>query len=299
MPGLTYLGQIFHVTEEYEDITDAIFTKGRGLSPSKRLIFESADFEVQGNAILERHPILTPDSTPDQLRLDRIAMRHKYLNIEQIKQYKDYMLRAGFTYPAAISVADTMIKREGIGPALSWLEVMAREMEACDVSPEDAMHPSHRAEDMPTYGFHKVDDIFSTGIETPWFLKQPDFVQRLLTTPERCKNIYQLKKLGKGCYEAEKESALKSYQRVYLSMTNDQRAVFWDKYNLRKRNIMEHMKLSSTARALVKRIKGSRRRDLPRLKANLVKLQKGQLKVSNPPSEEEWEVVWWNFSRRG
>src|SRR5512137_1778617 len=99
MPGLTYLGQIFHVTEEYEDITDAIFTKARGLSPSKRLIFESADFEVQGNAILERHPILSPDSTPDQLRLDRIAMRHKYLNIEQVKQYKDYMLRAGFTYP--------------------------------------------------------------------------------------------------------------------------------------------------------------------------------------------------------
>ena len=61
MPGLTYLGEIFHVTEEYEDIVDAILTKGSELSHGQRLYFESADFEVQGNAILKRHENLSPD----------------------------------------------------------------------------------------------------------------------------------------------------------------------------------------------------------------------------------------------
>ncbi len=51
MARLTYLGEIFHVTEEYEDITDAVLTKGRELSPGKRLYFESADFEIEGNSI--------------------------------------------------------------------------------------------------------------------------------------------------------------------------------------------------------------------------------------------------------
>ena len=49
--------------------------------------------------------------------------------------------------------------------------------------------------------------------------------------------------------------------------------------------------------ALIKRIYGSRKHDLPRLKANLVRLQKGQIKVRDPPEEQEWEVVWWHYSR--
>jgi hypothetical protein len=49
---LTYLGNIFYVSEEYQDIVDAIITKGSELPPGHRLYFESADFEVQGGAIL-------------------------------------------------------------------------------------------------------------------------------------------------------------------------------------------------------------------------------------------------------
>ena len=52
----TYLGKIFHVSEEYEDIVDAVITKGRELSQGKRLYFESADFEVRGNAALALIP---------------------------------------------------------------------------------------------------------------------------------------------------------------------------------------------------------------------------------------------------
>ena len=51
--------------------------------------------------------------------------------------------------------------------------------------------------------------------------------------------------------------------------------------------------MSNTAKALVKKIKNSKRSQLPRLKANLVKLQKVPLKVRETPSDEEWEVIWW------
>jgi hypothetical protein len=192
-----------------------------------------------------------------------------------------------------------MIKKEGVDYALSWLEKMATEMEACDAGIEDAMHPNNRGESFPpTYGFHKADDMYQTDIEIPWFLKQPEQVQRILTTPQRCKNLYQLKKLGKGCYEADKEQKPLLYQKTYLSMSNVQRQIFWDNYVQRKKEIMVNCKLSDTGKALVKRIHNSKKSQLPRLKANLVKLQKGQIKVSNPPSDEEWDVVWWNFSRK-
>jgi hypothetical protein len=297
---LTYLGKIFYVTEEYEDITDAIYTKGRSLSPGKRLYFESADFEVEGSIVVERHINNSPDGIPERLRLYNIINRHKGMSIDQAKHYKDCILRAGFDYPVAIAETDKMIKKEGVDYTLSWLEKMANEMEACDTGIEDAMHSNNRGESFPpTYGFHKVDDMYGGKFETPWFLKQSEQVQRLLTTPQRCKNLYQIKKLGKGCYEADKEPDRKSYQKVYLSMSNVQRQIFWENYIQRKSQIMENYQLSNTGKALVKRIQNSRKSQLPRLKANLVKLQKGQIKVSNPPSDEEWEVLWWYYSRRG
>jgi len=296
---LTYLGNIFHVTEEYEDIVDAVITKGNELPQGHRLYFESADFEVQGNAILERHEMLSPDGVPVKLRLDNILMRHRNLSKEQAQSYKSCMLRAGFTYPVAISYADTMLRKEGTVGTLSWLETMATEMEKCDVGKDDTLHSSKQDEAVPaTYGFHKVDDIYLGDMEMPWILKQPKLVQRLINTPERCRNLNQLRNLGKGCYEAAKVTDSARYQTVYNSMTNTQKSVLWDAYNNRKRQLMENIELSSTARALMKRICKTKRQELPKLKANLVRLQKGQIKVRDPPSEQEWEVIWYNYSVR-
>jgi len=296
---LTYLGKIFHVSEEYEDIVDAVLTKGSELSQGQRLYFESADFEVRGNAILERHENLSPDGVPARLRIDNILMRHRNLNHEQAGLYKSYMLRAEFTYPAAISETDNMIRREGVSYALSWLEMIATEMEACDVGEDDALHSSNKDEAIPaTYGFHKVDDMYIGDIEMPWMLKQPKLNRRLMTTPERCTSLYQLRKLGKGCYEAVKAPDPARYQKAYTSMTNTQKSVFWDAYNLRKRELLNEVKLSPTAKALIKRIYNSRKRDMKGLKANLVRLQKGQIKVRDPPSTEEWDIIWYQYMQR-
>ena len=299
IPELTYMGKIFHVDEKYEDIVDAVITKGRELSQGKRLYFESADFEVQGNAVLQRHEILSPDGVPNRLRLDNILMRHRNLSKEQAQSYKSCMLKAGFTYPAAISYADTMLRKEGTVSALSWLETMATEMEACDVGRDDTLHLSNQDEAIPaTYGFHKTDDMYISQPETPWRLKQPSLVRRLISTPERCRNLTQLRNLGKGCYEAAKATTPAQYQTAYNSMTNTQKSVFWDAYNGQKRKFMESIQLSDTAKALIKRVYNSRKPDLPKLKANLVRLQKGQMKVRDPPKEEEWDVVWWHYSKR-
>jgi len=299
MDNLTYLGKIFYVTEEYEDIVDAVITKGSSLSHGQRLYFESADFEVRGNAILERHENLSPDGVPARLRIDNILMRHRILNHEQAGLYKSYMLKAGFTYPAVISETDKMIRKEGVSYTLSWLETMATEMEACDVGKDDALHSSNKDEGVPaTYGFHKVDTMYIGEMEKPWHLKQPSLVRRLITTPERCNNLYQLRKLGKACYEAVKVPDPARYQKAYTSMSNTQKSVFWDAYNHRKRELIGKIPLGDTSKALIKRIYNSSKYDLPRLKANLVRLQKGQIKVRDPPGEQEWEVIWNHFSQR-
>lgn len=299
MPKLTYLGNIFYVTEQYEDIVDAVISKGSSLSHGQRLYFESADFDVQGNAIMKRHEITSPDNVPERLRIDNILLRHKTMTKQQAMNYKDYMLCSDFTYPEAIAEMDKRLRLEGVDNTLSYLEKMAYEMEACDVGPDDALHPRNQDDGiMPTYGFHKIDTMYVQPIETPWMLKQPELVRRLITTPERCTNLEQLRKLGKGCYEAEKEQSPKPYQEAYLSMNNNQRAIFWDKYNLRKRQLMEGYKLSDTGKALVKRVQYAKKQELPRLKANLVRLQKGQIRMKDPPSAQEWDVVWWWYGQR-
>ena len=299
MSELTYLGNIFHVNEEYEDIVDAVITKGSELPQGQRLYFESGDFEVRGNAVLQRHENLSPDGVPNRLRLDNTLMRHRNLSKEQAQAYKADMLKAGFTYPAAISYADVMLRKEGTASTLSWLETMATEMAACDVGKDDAMHSNNQDQAVPaTYGFHKADDMYIGQMETPWRLKQPSLVRRLISTPERCGNLTQLRNLGKGCYEAGKATIPAQYQTAYNSMTNTQKSVFWDAYNEQKRKLMEGIELSDTAKALVKRIYRVKRQEVPKLKANLVRLQKGQIKVRDPPKPEEWDVVWWHYGKR-
>ena len=135
-------------------------------------------------------------------------------------------------------------------------------------------------------------------MELPWVMKQPNLIQRLIGTPERCRDLYQLKNLGKGCYEAAKTPDPERYQKAYTAMSNTQKSVFWDAYNHRKRDLMKKIKLSATAKALIKRIYNSSKHDLPRLKANLVRLQKGQIKVRDPPNDQEWEVIWYSYGKR-
>jgi len=296
---LTHLGRIFHLTEEHEDIVDAILTRGSELSGGDALIFQSADFDVKGRAVLQRHEILSPDGIPERLRYYNILTRHKNMSIEQAHVYRELMLKAGFDYSQAISELDNMIRQKTVEETLSWLEMVALKMESCDVSIKDALHPSNGEESIPpTYGFHKVDDIYERELEPLWFDKQPHYVQRLITTPRRCKTIEQLKKLGKKCYESEKEENPTDYQKAYLSLTNQQQSVFWDQYNSRKKELMKVRELSDTAEGLIALIEKSDETYLPRTKATLVQIQKGQIRVRDPPTDLEWNIIWNHYKQR-
>jgi len=55
--------------------------------------------------------------------------------------------------------------------------------------------------------------------------------------------------------------------------------------------------MGETSKALITRIQRNRKADPPRLKAHLVRLQKGQIKVRDPPSQQEWAVIWYHYSR--
>jgi len=116
--------------------------------------------------------------------------------------------------------------------------------------------------------------------------RQPNLVQRLITTPKRC-NLEQFRKLGKACYDADKAEKPAAYQEIYTSMSNNQKSVFWDAYNHRKRELVGKIPLGETFKALITRIQRSRKIDLPRPKAHLVRLQKGQIKVREPPKNED------------
>lgn len=297
MSKLTRLGEIFNIDEEYEDIVHAVISKSSELGLDI-LLFESDDFAVSGGAILERHVNYSPDCIPERLRYYNIMNRHKEMTVQQAKVYRELMLRAEFTYRDAISAIDDMIKSEGISESFSWLERVALSMEECDVCEDDVTYRPKEPAPPPIYGFHKVDNMYAGESEVLWFNKQPAIVKRMITTPRRCKTIEQLKKLGRKCYEAETEENKTDYQTAYLSMTNVQRTAFWDEYNQKKRELMNVRELSDTAKGLISVIKDSYESSISKTKAKLVKIQKGQIKIREPPNMKEWNIIWNHYKQR-
>lgn len=286
--------RIFRVTEEYEDIVDAILTKGSTLGADRNL-FESADFDVKADAILQRHENLSPDRIPERLRTDNIQLRHPKLSPDEADRYKALMLKADFTYSAAIRHTDSLIRKYGFCEAMSWLEKIATEMDEC--RPKDDLE-GELSEAPPLYGFHKVETIWEQPTEKHYQDKQPMLVQRLLTTPARCKNIQQLTKLGKKCFSAKDELAPVEYQKVYLDLTNKQQEVFWTNYNLKKKLLLMVDYYTTTTKALLNQIEKADEKTPKRLKARLWKIQHGQFKLQHPPQQKEYNILYNAYRQR-
>jgi len=292
---LTRLGKIFHITEELEDIIDAVLTKGREISHLDRLYFESSDFDSVGNAILERHENYSPDGIPERLRVDNILLRHPKLCSADAFQYKNLMLKADFTVAKVISHVDLMIRKQGYSETMSWLEQIAEAMDSC--RPKDRIESVDETdEDLngmpPLYGFHKIDTVFEQPEAQDYFEKQSQPVMRLFTTPERCKTLEQLTKLGKKCYEAEKIEQKTDYQQVYLSLSNSQREVFWTRYNSRKKEFLPSQPYTDSAKGLYVQVQKADERDMKGLSRKLWRIQHREIKVQNPPKEDEWNLLW-------
>jgi len=292
----TYLGEIFHVTEEYEDIVDAVLTKGKELG-GQRIYFESADFDVVGGAIVERHENLSPDGIPERLRIDNILLRLSKLSTDEAEKYKNLMLKADFTYSASIYYTDSLIRKCGFSEAMSWLEKIADAMDEC--RPKDDLEGELRiGEPPPLYGFHKIDSIWRQPEEKTYQDKQPYLVQRLLTTPGRCQTIEQLTLLGKKCFSAKGETSPTDYQKVYLSLTNKQQEVFWTNYNIKKKMLLMVEHYTTTTKALLRQIENADEKRLRHIKAQLWKMQNGKFRVRTPPQEKEFNILWNAYRQR-
>lgn len=295
----TRWGGIFHVTEEQEDIVDAVLTKGRSLSGADRLLFESSDYQVSGNTILERHENLSPDGVPESIRLDNLLLRFPDIPKDQLFHYKHLLLETELTYPVAVRLLHRTVRRDGIEPTLSWLESVADAfVQDCSADPDVLDVQREQLEEelgMPTYGYHKVGEMFESDTpEVEWLDRQPHLVQRLITTPERCNSLSQLKLLGKRCYEADAQTPgkLANYQQVYVSMSNAQRAVFWGYYHIRKSQLQPRKPATPTALALMQRIENADGKSLRRFKATLYKMQHGQIRLRELPADYEWNTLW-------
>ena len=292
---LTRLGEIFYVTEDEEDFPDAVLTKGIQIAHLDRLYFECNDFSRAGDAILERHENYSPDGVPERLRVDNIRLRHPLLSREDAVRYNQLMLQAQFTYPDVISYLDSQIRRQGYSDAMSWLQPIASALDEC--RPKDGIHSlDEEDEDLrgipPQWGFHKIDSVWETSEDKSYFEKQPNLVQRLLTTPKRCQTLEQLAKLGKACYLAENAAHQKPYQQVYLSLSNTQKAVFWTNYELRKKGLTLSEPYTPTAKGLYQQIQRALPNDMKRIKRGLWKIQHAEINILNPPKDDEWTLLW-------
>jgi len=289
---LTRLGRIFYISDEEEDIVDAVMSKGEKLPGWAREMFESADYDVVGGVIVERHEILSYDNTPERLRISHILYRHPYLNKEEAMRYRQLMLDAGFTYAGAIDFIEKHLKKDK-DKTLRWLEKMAKEMKSLNPK-DDYMGPIDEYESIPpTYGFHKIDTMYKRyEEEKDWLKSQPHMVRRLFTTPKRCETIEQLNKFMKKCYNAERHERKTRYQKVYLSLTKEQKAVFWTFCMIRKKELLKPKYLKSTTKGLLKIIEDANEHNIRQVKAKLYKIQKGIIKVKYPPSKAEWNYIW-------
>ena len=82
-----------------------------------------------------------------------------------------------------------------------------------------------------------------------------------------------------------------------LSMTKDQAGVFWTEYNIQKARLESKIKLGPVARIFIKRI-AKANGNLASLGAYLYKVQKGEVKVANPPTTHEWKLIWKAYQER-
>ena len=99
-------------------------------------------------------------------------------------------------------------------------------------------------------------------------------------------------RLGKKLYEAETTEPLTVYQQVYLNMTNSQQEVFWTEFNHRKKELMPQAVYTRSAKGLVAQIQNMDEMGLGNLKRKIWRIQKGDIKIHDPPEDDEWTLIW-------
>ncbi len=287
--GEAYLGMAFHV---------------RDMSQLERIIFE--DCAVADGAVVAPH-LNVKSRCPVHLRPEILRRR------------------IGCTFHQAVSLADawaiieatpkmvhefiTWIKDKGIEESVAYFEQLAMKLAEVEVSwdheageplPDDGDDDhggigdgsgddfelsgdgddAYREGIPDLYAYHIIGyDELAEAMELTWEERQSRSYRSLLTKVHGMNDLDALRELGKKVYA--------------LGLSRDQAGVFWYEYRKSEQRIMTEIgkSLSLPARQLLHQVQNANG-NLAALGARLFKIQRGVIKMADPPRKHEWIIIW-------
>ena len=161
----------------------------------------------------------------------------------------------------------------GAGPLLAWHTAGPLQAEAvsCPICGERYC-PDDEAVELP--------QCPTCGARDEWEARQGARFLALTAEIDGCPSLTDLAVLGKRLYA--------------LGLPHDQAGVAWTHYRLRKAALEAAIRLGVAARALVARIEATSQRALPRLGAELYRLQRAGAAIT----PAEWRRVWYAYRAR-
>lgn len=225
--------------------------------------------------------------------------------------------RIGCTFHQAVSLADAWsiieatakmvnefivgIKAKGIEESIVYFDRLAMELAEVEVSwdheageplredgddPEDSFDlagdadDGYREEIPDLYAYHAIGyDELTEAMELTWEERQSRSYKSLLGKVRGMNDLDALRDLGKKVYA--------------LGLSRDQAGVFWYEYRKAEQRIMAALKksLGVSARQLLRQVQNANG-NLAALGARLFKIQRGVIKMADPPRKHEWIILW-------
>jgi hypothetical protein len=316
----TTLHRIFVVPDG--EPVQALMEHVASLSQGERLWFEQG--VLAGDTVLVPHEALS--DTPAFLSVRRLMSRCRCSAQEAVDLTELFLaLDADRTVVAhyeaearrrgVASVIDDLVhlvaQLELIGQASSSdaLEDAERFGDGVELVSTDGVAPALAATDesVATLGWHTIGCVYSERVGCPgcghvyeadddaveipacpecgtpdtWEARQGPAFRQLIAEIDGCVSLAELAALGKRLYAQ--------------ALSHDQAGVIWSRYRLRKSALERALTLGAPARALVARVERAGALALPRLGAQLYRLQHASATPIAPP---EWRRIWQAYQAR-
>jgi len=280
--GEAYLGMAFHV---------------RDMNQLDRMIFE--DCAVANGAVVAPH-LNVKSRCPVHLRPE-ILQRRIGCAFHQAVALADAWSIIEAT-PKMVDAFIGWVKAKGIEAGVAYFEHIAMNLAEVEVSwdldageplrddadddADDGFEPSgdpdeaYREEIPDLYAYHVIGyDELAEAMDLTWEERQPRSYKGLLRKVRCIADLDALRALGKRVYA--------------LDLAHDQAGVFWYEYRKTERRIMAEIgkSLSISARRLLHQVRNANG-NLAALGARLFKIQRGAVKMADPPRRHEWIVIW-------
>ena len=280
--GEAYLGMAFHV---------------RDMSQLDRMIFE--DCAIADGAVVAPH-LNVKSRCPVHLQPE-ILQRRIGCAFHQAVALADAWSIIEAT-PKMVDAFIGCVKAKGIEAGVAYFEHIAMKLAEVEVSwdheaaeplqtdadddADDGFEPSgdpdeaYREEIPDLYAYHVIGyDELAEAMDLTWEERQPRSYKGLLRKVRCIADLDALRDLGKRVYA--------------LDLARDQAGVFWYEYRKTERRIMAEIgkSLSISARRLLHQVRNANG-NLAALGARLFKIQRGDVKMADPPRKHEWIVIW-------